>query len=453
MAEHIIIDSNSNIIVKYLDKLIKFTTSGELIFERSIDYQYYFGSSMTTDSNYNIIISDLIANEVIKLDPNGNELFKISNTSIAGSSVTVDYQDNMIFSKLSNQDNLPVYNAFQEHHKGDIDLYISKVNPSGTIVFSTYLGGSEQEAGEVKIDNDNNIIVTGQTYSLDFPTQNEIQTSIGSNNQSIFITKFDPDGSVAFSTRYGGSETEYFVDRYPVRTTFHIDRENNILLAGNTRSSDLSIENAYQSSYGGGIYDLFLSKFDPDGVLVYSTYMGGNSDDRLDQMAVDINGNFIVSLQTKSLDYPLKDPQVPTHSNHWNDYTVTKLDPFGSVIFSSFYHSEAQSDRSKLLIDNKNRIIILSDDGRNITLVNPLAGNESYNENTILETGMRGSSYITILNPDGSIIRSSFIFHVPEIDNGETISLDNNFSPVVVTIVVVVVIGGGVTYTQWKKRS
>jgi hypothetical protein len=68
------------------------------------------------------------------------------------------------------------------------------------IVYSTYLGGSSNDAGVgIAIDGEGNAYVTGWTASIDFPTKEPIQSYSGGNE--AFITKIDPSGSaLVYST-------------------------------------------------------------------------------------------------------------------------------------------------------------------------------------------------------------------------------------------------------------
>ena len=75
--------------------------------------------------------------------------------------------------------------------------------------FATYLGGSVyDEAFSVAVDAQGNSYVTGRTTSDDFPTANALQghiTSPSTGTTDAFITKFAPDGTVLFSTYFGGA--------------------------------------------------------------------------------------------------------------------------------------------------------------------------------------------------------------------------------------------------------
>ena len=107
--------------------------------------------------------------------------------------------------KTSSTD-FPLQNPLQGTNAGGYDAFVAKIDPSGAaLAYSTYLGGSSDEAGHgIAVDSSGNAYVTGDTYSTDFPIQNPLQgTKAGSTD--AFVTKIDPSAALAYSTYLGGS--------------------------------------------------------------------------------------------------------------------------------------------------------------------------------------------------------------------------------------------------------
>ena len=77
------------------------------------------------------------------------------------------------------------------------------------LVYSTYLGGSGDDQGlGIAVDSAGNAYVTGPTYSPDFPTQNPLQAEMR-GNYDAFVAKLNPSGSaLVYSTYLGGSGEE-----------------------------------------------------------------------------------------------------------------------------------------------------------------------------------------------------------------------------------------------------
>jgi uncharacterized protein (TIGR03437 family) len=85
---------------------------------------------------------------------------------------------------------------------GSTDVFVTKLDPSGNIVYSTYLGGSSyDQASALAVDAAGNVFVTGTTQSADFPASEGAYASSG----SVFLTRLNADGSLGYSTYFSGT--------------------------------------------------------------------------------------------------------------------------------------------------------------------------------------------------------------------------------------------------------
>jgi hypothetical protein len=97
--------------------------------------------------------------------------------------------------------------AFQTALNGDVDGFVTKINPAGTAIeYSTYLGGSTGDfAVGLALDAAKAAYVTGGTSSPDFPTTPGAFDTTWSADIDIFIAKLDPTGStLEYGTYVGG---------------------------------------------------------------------------------------------------------------------------------------------------------------------------------------------------------------------------------------------------------
>src|SRR5208337_3453990 len=86
-------------------------------------------------------------------------------------------------------------NAFLQASQGSEDAILMQINPSGgSLSYSTYLGGtSNDRTYGLAVDPDGNVVLTGLTFSNNFPLQNPAQTWPGNiNYQNAFVTEFSP---------------------------------------------------------------------------------------------------------------------------------------------------------------------------------------------------------------------------------------------------------------------
>jgi hypothetical protein len=228
-----------------------------------------------------------------------------------------------------------------------LDAVIAKLSPDGTqLVFSTFLGGSSDDAGYgVAVDGEGNIHVAGNTFSADFPVVNAFQPAFAGGLNALgapadwFAAKLDPEGTrLLYSTYLGGSGPELtsIGSFYPEVV---LDQAGHAYITGNTASADFPVTpDALQSNYNGGDSDAFLSELDQSGKLVYSTYLGGFASEMGVGLAVDRAGYVWISGWTRSENFPVSaDALQPAHRGGGDDVFVAQLDPGGKgLLFSTF---------------------------------------------------------------------------------------------------------------------
>ena len=201
--------------------------------------------------------------------------------------------------------NFPVWRAFDSRNNGGDDGFVTKLSADGgSLLFSTYFGGTEAEhAFGVTLASDGTLYVTGQTLSTDFPTTQLCFDPTFNGGSDAFVTKWSPGSvfgpaySIDFSTFLGGSDWE---SGNEVAVTF----DGSVLVAGGTSSADFPTADAYDSTFNGD-EDVFVTKLSADGTsLIFSTFFGGRYWDFGSTMAVDSLGIAYVAGDTSSSSFP-----------------------------------------------------------------------------------------------------------------------------------------------------
>ena len=151
-----------------------------------------------------------------------------------GEGINVDSAGNVYVTGDTTSTNFPLANAVQGTYGGGQDAFVSKLNAAGSaFVYSTYLGGSDQEDGEsIAPDSAGNAYITGNTFSTNFPTANAIQPANGGTTitQDAFVTKLNATGSAfVYSTYLGGTGGE-------IGFGIAVDSAGNAYIAGGTGS-------------------------------------------------------------------------------------------------------------------------------------------------------------------------------------------------------------------------
>lgn len=147
------------------------------------------------------------------------------------------------------------------------DAFVAKLSPNGAVQWATFWGGSDQDAPvALAVDAQGNCYVAGNTSSQDFPTTVPL---IGVNGQEYaFVTKFSPNGTVAFSAVIGGENMN-------TATSIAVDLDGSTYLGGHTGSMQFPVTpGVLGTSLSSGSFTGFLIKLSPNGEPVYSTYLG-----------------------------------------------------------------------------------------------------------------------------------------------------------------------------------
>lgn len=257
--------------------------------------------------------------------------------------------------------------AFQEGFAGSsIDMGISKFSPDGSeLIYSTYLGGSNgnEPPHSLIVDQSGSLIVLGTTGSSDFPTtsnaydrsfnggSNITLDGVGvvyQNGADIIIAKLSADGQDLESSTYVGgigndglniaSALKYnYADE--LRGEVFLDKDDNILIATSTNSTDFptTLESAQAFNQGG--LDGCIMKFDTDlQTLAWSTLLGGTGDDAVYSVKLDSEGNVFVGGGTDSEDFPVSENGFYSrYLGGQADAFVMKLSADGSTILAGTF--------------------------------------------------------------------------------------------------------------------
>lgn len=265
--------------------------------------------------------------------------------------------------------------SYQENSNlGDTEAFITRLNPTmSSVIYSTYLGGSGADTiNKIVLDVDNNIYGVGTTTSGDFPTSAVAFNKTFRGQSDVFVTKLNFDGTLRFSTFFGGSNVEY-------GNSIAINVNNEPIIVGCTYSSNMQTTAVSpDDSYNGG-GDGFVARFDANGAtLVASTYLGvagqGNAnqspndyDNALD-IAVAPNGALHIVGETRSGSFPsmpptsMNPPFSPFDRSHNGglDAFIAKMQAQGgSYIYSTFFGGNGDDRAVAVTVTTDNLAVVL----------------------------------------------------------------------------------------------
>lgn len=373
------------------------------------------------------------AMETIVIDP-ATLIFSSYSGSTAdnwGYSATYDDDGNLYGAGIVFDEGYPVtLGAFEETFQGGFsffpcDVAISKFNASGTdLIYSTYLGGSQNELPHsLVVDDNNELIVFGTTGSDDFPVTADAYdiTFNGGYNDTVtyviyfplgvdaFVTKFNVDGSALIGSTYlggtgndgqnGGSTAFNYGDHS--RGEVVSDSDMNCYIASSTTSSDFpTTAGVFQSAIAGN-QDGFVAKFNADLTeLMWCSYIGGSNDDGPYSMKLAPDETILISGGTISTDFPTTaDALHETFQGGSMDGFVARINNDASAILNATF----------IGTNNYDQIFLLDkDDENNVYIVGQTSG--AYPVTVGVYSNPGSSQFITKLNSDLSEIIFSTVF-------------------------------------------
>ncbi len=267
-----------------------------------------------------------------------------------GWDIATDKDGNIYAAGWTESKEFPIKEAWDDTFEGYMEAYVIRFNSNGTIEWATFLGGDYQDWGfAVATDGEGNVFLTGSTKSKDFPTLNAHFPNY-TKWTDAFVSKFDSDGTLLWSTYLGGSNEEEGMG-------LATDSDGSVYVVGATDSGDFPTLNAYDSSFNGGYRDAFVCKFSKDGALMWSTFLGGNNWDEGLRIVADGDGNVYAAGYTMSPNFPTDNGHDKTIGGNM-DVFVTKFDSDGDLQWSSYLGGKGQDQARDIRLDVTGSIII-----------------------------------------------------------------------------------------------
>jgi len=305
---------------------------------------------------------------------------------------------------------------------GGRDGFVAKLNPTGTeLLYFTYFGGSGSElAGAIAVDDTGAIYLSGSTLSSDFPTTaGSFRPTFGAGGTwEGYVTKMNSSGSaLLYSTYLGGNG-------YVNPRDLTLDSWGCVYVTGNTNSTDFpTTPDAVQPSFGGGEGDGFVTRLNATGsALLYSTYLGGTSQDHSHSIAVDSWGYTYLAGFTDSSDFPVAAALQPSLAGG-SDAFVAKLNHTGTaLVYSTFLGGDGSDMGFSVVVDSAGCAYVTGDAGFYNATAFPVTANafQKYH------AGGTCDAFVAKLNPTGSALAYSSLLGGNTDDHGSDIAIDHS---------------------------
>lgn len=204
-----------------------------------------------------------------------------------------------------------------------------------SLITSTFTSFEEDSmVSSILTDNSGNVFIGGAYGSnvTDFredPGFFFTATNYNGFRANTFVMKFDANlkSLLASITLNGLGDKE-------IVTSMDIDKNGNLYITGMTDSAFFPVTaGAYDTTYNGGGWDIFISKLDNNlENLLASTFLGGTSGPDVDDndyvfdLSLDNSGNIFLTGATSSSDFPTTAGAYSTSHKSSTDVFVSKFD-------------------------------------------------------------------------------------------------------------------------------
>lgn len=280
------------------------------------------------------------------------------------------------------------------YNGGGGDGFITKFDSNGLLLWSTYFGGVGYDyVSSIVIDKQSDLIVSGITDS------NALIATSGSHQ-----TTYGGGPSDAFLAKFTNSGAIVWSTYYgglgdDQSASCHVDTLQNIYLSGFTTSSNnIASAAAYQLSYSGASYDGFIAKFNPNGLRQWGSYFGNNGDDRFYSCKADLNGDVYCSGSTTS---SLSISSSSAHQTNYGknkDAMLVKFNTNGLRIWSTYYGGSGKEDGWDISIDSLRNIYLIGN-STSVDSISTLGSHQITYSGA--GAGMFGDAYLTKFDSSG----------------------------------------------------
>lgn len=276
----------------------------------------------------------------------------------SGHAIAVDAGNNIYLTGITeSQTGIVSGGAFQNTFGGEYDAFLVKFNAAGQRQWGTYYGGEGKDntldghKGLVAVDKLGDIYIAGWTSSTEAIASGGHQNTF-SGSGDAFLAKFNPRGGRLWATYYGG-------EGFDSGRGIAVDSQNQVYLAGVTRSTTGIASGGFQESLGGH-YDAFLAKFNEAGQRQWATYYGGSKQDEAKEgaLCLDREDNVFLAGFTNSSSNIASCGFQDTHGGYFDAFVVG-FNPEGRRRWASYFGGEGFEISFDANIDREGKLYMV----------------------------------------------------------------------------------------------
>ncbi|MEJ7739818.1 MAG: SBBP repeat-containing protein [Chitinophagaceae bacterium] len=234
--------------------------------------------------------------------------------------------------------------------EGSTDFFVAKYDSAGNYIYNRAFGSTGIDAGYgIAVDRLGNVYVTGNfTGTVDFDPGAGFEYRTSAGNLDIFVARYDTSGNYLYALAMGGRGID-------VANGIAVDIIGYAYITGSfVDTADFDPGSGSVILNGDGSNDIFVARYDPNGIYSYAKAIGGTSNDIGNSIAVDVAGNASVTgYFNMTADF---DPDIGSIANlvsaGGNDVFVARYDIFGNYVYAKRLGGIFSDEGYGIAVDN-----------------------------------------------------------------------------------------------------
>ncbi|MFC2137198.1 CARDB domain-containing protein, partial [Bacteroidota bacterium] len=275
---------------------------------------------------------------IIKYSDSGNVLWakSVGTTSDeSGMGIATDASGNVY---VTGNYNTPiVFGATVLYSSGGGDIFLTKYNPNGDVLWATKIGGAYLEyVNDITVDVSNNVYITGCFTSPDISVDDIILYNNGGNNEEndILIAKYDNSGNILWAKSVGGTADDQ-------ANAISTDLNGNFYITGDYKSTSVFFGDTTLTNGSSTYSKAYIAKYNTDGNAIWaiSSYLSQNAFGK--DVTIDESGNIYAtgyyngsSLNFESWEYTPNTLYNSSATPYIDDIYIVKFDNKGNVLWT-----------------------------------------------------------------------------------------------------------------------
>jgi hypothetical protein len=273
---------------------------------------------------------------------------------------------------------------------GNSDVYIAKLNPTGTIAWARRAGSANTADGDfgrgIAVDATGNVYVTGFITGTSTFGPNISVPSAG--GRDVFVTKLDSSGNFLWAKTFGGPGTD-------LADSIAVGASGNVFVTGSFQQT-ANFGGVSLTSAGGD--DVFVMKLDTNGNVIWAKRQGGAGVDSAFSVSLDGTGNvFTTGIFSGTATFG---PTMLTSAGD-TDIFVQKMDNNGNTLYAKRFGGT----------DHDDGVSLVADAAGNVAVTGDFVGTVTFGATTLTQSGTipgsalaANAAFVTKLDPAGNVL-------------------------------------------------